>query len=125
MESKKSMKLFEQNISALEEQVIYILLLRSGKHTYLPELLDVVGQDKMMQLLQLFAGMKFQFPKTTELAKYAKEVTIFFRIRNSPKNQQHAVIRDIAEEYFIEECMIRVIYKKISQLVEQDLQIKL
>lgn len=118
------MKLLESP-TRLEAHIIYILLLRSGKHTFLPELLDVVGPEKMMELLQLFAGMQFKFPTTEEIERHAKEVTIFFRVHSASPQQRAAVIKDLADTYFVDEDTINLAYRKIASLIEQDLQLRL
>ena len=118
------MKLLESP-DQLETHIIYILLLRSGKYTFLPELLDVVGREKMVELLQLFAGMQFKFPATSEIEKYAKEVTIFFRVHRAMPKQRASVVKDLADEYFVDEDTINLAYRKIAHLIKQDLQLKL
>lgn len=118
------MKLLESP-NQLEAHIIYILLLRSGKYTFLPELLDVVGQEKMMELLQLFSGMQFKFPETSEIERYAKEVTIFFRVHRATAKRRSIVIKDLADQYFVDEDTIRLAHHKISRLLEHDLQLKL
>jgi hypothetical protein len=91
----------------------------------LPELLDVVGKDKMLELLQLFAGIQFTFPSTSEIERYAKEVTIFFRVYRATEKKRTSVVRDLADYYMVDEDTIELAYKKISRLIEHDLQLKL
>jgi len=109
--------------TALKEQIIYIMLLRSGKHSFLPELLDVVGKDKMMELLQLFSGLQISFPTMSELNLHAKEVNIFFRMHRATKAQQSRVVKDLTEEYYIDEDTVHYIYKKLKYLLEDELLI--
>lgn len=124
MKSKESMNLSESTKN-IAPSLIYILLLKSGKYSFLPELLDVVGEDKMMELLELFSGMQIKFPTIEEIRKHAKEVTVFFRLQKARPAHRATVVKQLAEEYFVEEDMINIIYKKMVKLVQQDLQVKL
>jgi len=124
MRSNELTKLSEPTTN-LASSIVYIMLLRSGKYSFLPELLDVVGKDQMMDLLQMFAGMKMQFPTMEELQRYAKEVSIFFRLEKVKPQHRPSVVKDLSDEYFLEEDMINIIYKKIGKLVVNDLQIKM
>lgn len=109
----------------LSQHIVYVLLLKSAKNSFLPELLDVVGEDKMMEMLQLFAGMKFQFPTIKDLERHAKDVNIFFRLHRTPAKRRPAVMKDLAHEYFVEEDDIQYLFKKMQKLVLQELHIKL
>lgn len=122
-QSEIKKNILEGKRNNLAASLIYILLLKSGKYSFLPELLDVVGEDKMMELLELFAGVKFQFPSMDELKKHAKEVTVFFRVHKARPAHRGKVVKELAEEYFITDDMINIIYKKMAKLVQQDLQL--
>jgi hypothetical protein len=112
------MKLLDTHDS-LQEQMFYFLMLRAGQYSLLPELLEVVGKERMLELLKLFAGNTLQFPSLNELSRYAKEVNIFFRIHKVRHNEHHraAVVRDLADEYMVEENMINRIYQKVARIV--------
>lgn len=107
----------------LAMQVVYILLLLTDKYNFLPELLDVVGREKMMELLQLFAGITIKFPTIQEIERYSKEVTIFFRVHRSTKEQRASVVKDLADYYLVTEDAINLVYNKVKHLVEEDLYI--
>lgn len=108
---------------ALKQQIIYIMLLKSGKYSFLPELLDIVGRDKMMELLQLFAGIEFKFPTMSEIEMHAKEVNVFFRIHKANKGQRSRVVKELVDEYYVDDDMINYIYKKMKRILQDELLI--
>jgi hypothetical protein len=114
-----------ERLTQLEAHIVSIMLLRSGKYSFLPELLDVVGREQMLSLLQMFAGLQIQFPSTSELERYAKEVSIFFRVHRAKPAQRSAIVKDLADVYLVDEDTVNAIYQKIRKLVEQDLQLRL
>ena len=117
------MKRSEKYDVVLKEEIVDTMLLKSGKYSFLPELLDVVGSDKMMELLQLFAGLEFKFPPMAELQMYAKEVNVFFRINKANKGQRSRVVKDLVDEYYVDEDMINYIYKKMKRVLQDELLI--
>lgn len=114
-----------QHKEQLEAHIVYIMLLRSGRYTYLPELFDAVGKEKMLEVLQLFAGMQIKFPTMDEIKRYAKEVTIFFRINKVSEKQRASVVKDLADEYIVDEDTINLIYQQMSHLLKDELLLRL
>jgi hypothetical protein len=109
----------------LQKRLVYYLMLRSGQYTLLPELLDVVGEEKMAELLKLFAGNTIQFPSVDELSKYAKEVNIYFRLQTIHNEHRRSnAVKELAGEYMIDESTVRRIYHKLAGIVSESLGVK-
>jgi hypothetical protein len=109
----------------LHKRLVYYMMLRSGQYTLLPELLDVVGEEKMSELLKLFAGNTLQFPTLDELNRYAKEVNIYFRLQRITNEHRRAnAVKELAGEYMVDESTVRRIYHKVARIVSDSLGVK-
>ena len=111
------------DVNGYAADVFYVLLLYSGQYEFLPELFDVLGRERTMQILEVFAGTTIKFPSIRRLKRLAAEVRIYLRVKNSSKNPRHraVVIHDLADEYQMTEESIRTIYERTSKLIEGDL----
>jgi hypothetical protein len=109
------------DISGHDADVFYVLLMYSGQYDFLPELYEVLGSEKMAQVLDIFAGTTISFPREKELERIAAEVSIYLRIRQAYKSKRPEVIEDLADTYCTTEDNIRVIYDKTSAVLEDKL----
>jgi len=117
------MKLF--NSEGYNTDVFYILLLYSGKYSFLPDLHEVVGREKMSDLLSIFAGTTIKFPSEDDLRKTAFQVQTYVRIKSSPTSQKTSVIRDIADENMITVDTVENTFIRASRIIEDDLGVKI
>lgn len=101
--------------------IFYVLLMYSGQYDFLPELYEVLGKEKMIQVLDIFAGTTIKFPQDKELERIAAEVSIYMRVRRAPKGARPEVIKDLADVYQTTEDTIRVIYDKTVTIIEDKL----
>ena len=101
--------------------VFYVLLMYSGQYDFLPELYEVLGQDQTIQLLDIFAGVTIKFPAEKVLERLAAEVTIYLRIKQASSRKRPEVIKDLADQYLLDEDIIRTIYDKTSAIIEDKL----
>lgn len=87
----------------------------------------MVGKKTMLELLKLFAGNTLQFPSMNELNRYAKEVNIFFRLHRLKDNEHRRAlaVRDLADEYMIDETVINKVYLKVAKIVSDSTGAKL
>ena len=101
--------------------LLYVLLLYSGKYDFLPDLYDTIGEEMTLKLLDVFAGSKIRFPSSEELKRLISEVRIYMRLKAAQKKHQPAIVRDIADELIITEATVRNIYSRVAKIVEKDL----
>lgn len=101
--------------------VFYVLLLYSGQYDFLPELYDVLGREKTVQLLDIFAGATVKFPPEKELERLAAEVRIYLRLKQASEKQRIAVIKDLADEYGLVEEVVKQVYDKTAAVIEDKL----
>jgi len=99
--------------------IFYVLLLYSGEYNFLPELYEILGQEKTVQLLDIFAGTEIRFPPSKELHRLAAEVQLYLRIKNAKSPKMRAlVIHDLADQNQVTEDAIRGIYEKTKKVIE-------
>jgi len=117
------MKLVDLN--GYQTDLFYIILLYSGKYSYLPDLYDSVGKDTAIKLLDTFAGSTIEFPSITDIKKYTTEVEVYFRIQKVSKRRRPSLIKDLSLEFQTTEDTIRNIYERAAKIIEGDLGIEL
>lgn len=100
-------------------EAFYVLLVRSGNYTFLPELYDIFGREATIDFLEIFAGCKLAVPKVEKLEKLAKEAVIYIRIEQSPRRRRFAVVKSLAEEYNTTEDRINKIYLKAKDKFDE------
>ena len=103
----------------------YILLMYSGSHTYLPELYDILGHEKMIKVLDVFAGTTIKFPSEKELQRLAAEIRIYFRLKRANKKLRCMLMKEIADELGVTEDEIRAVFNKTSRVLEQQLGLEI
>jgi hypothetical protein len=101
--------------------VFYILLMYSGQYDFLPELYEVLGKEKMVQLLDIFAGVTVKFPSEKVLERLAAEVSIYLRIKQASEKMRPEVIKDLATHHMLAEDVVRDIYTKTASVIEDQL----
>ena len=97
-------------LSGRQVEVFYVLLVCSGKYSFLPELYDIFGRESTIKFLELFSGCRFYVPKVEKLEKLARKAEVYVRIEQVSAKQKPSVIRSIAEEYDLTEDFVRQIY---------------
>lgn len=119
------MKLTVKSKEQFQSKLLYLLLMRNEKYSFLLELLEEVGDETMGRLLQIFSGSTIQFPSMLELERLAKQITIYYRIRCAPKSQQASIVKLLSDEYLLDEHMVLRHYHSMVQLVEKDLKLRI
>lgn len=111
------------NISSY--RILQIMLLRSEKYSFLPELLDEVGEEAMYKLLNVFAGTKIEFPSVSKLERYAREITIYQRLNEVNSSKKSIIVNCLCEEYDIDNDTVWSIYRKIAKLAKDACGVKI
>lgn len=109
------------DVAGHDADIFYVLLLCSGQYDFLPELYDVLGREKTVQLLDIFAGTTVKFPPEKELERLAAEVRIFIRIKQAGEKQRLNVIKDLADQYGLTEEVVKQVYDKTASMIEDKL----
>ena len=112
------------HLSGRQVEIFYVLLVSSGKYTFLPELYDIFGREATIKFLELFSGCKLAVPKLEKLEKLSRNSVVYVRVEQASKRNKPAVIKDLAEEYEVTEDRIRSIYMKTKKKLEKDLGFK-
>lgn len=110
------MKILDNNNDHVS--LFYVLLLQCGKYSFLPELYDMLGEEKTLQVLEVFAGKTIRFPLMSELTRIARDIAIYCRIAKVPENSSTPVVNDLATEYNMEAMTVRKVYSEMSKTVQ-------
>ncbi len=112
------------DLNGNQADLFYILLLYSGKYNYLPDLYDAVGKEETIKLLDIFAGVKVEFPSVEDLKKFAAEVDVYMRMKKASVKRRPSLVKDLADEYITSEDTIRNTYSRAAKVIEGDLGIE-
>jgi hypothetical protein len=104
----------------VESKILYLLLLRSGKYSFLPDLFDAIGEDNdmMVRLLSMFAGQRITFPTVNLIAAYTRDIRIYYRLTGLTGRGLAAAIEELSAEYSIDEWSIRHKFRKMRGIAE-------
>ena len=106
--------------------LVYVLLLCSGKHSYLPELYDIFGEDKTMEMLEVFAGTTIKFPGLLELKTLARNVVIYLTLRKLPSKwgEKSTAIEELSSTYGMDPAVLMQRYDETKRLIEKELKLR-
>lgn len=113
------------NIHGREAEVFFVLLLTSGKYSFLPELYEIFGKDSTIKFLELFAGMTVEVPSVKRLSSLARDTKVYTRVKNANPSHRATVIKSLAREFSTDEKRIRLIYDRTRTFLEGSLGFKL
>lgn len=102
------------NFSGRDSDVLYILMLLSGKYNFLPELYDVLGYEMTLKVLDIFAGTEIKFPSEKEFARLARDVSVYSRLSSVTPSMKESVVNQISLEYNISVSSVNDIYESVS-----------
>ncbi len=105
-------------------ETFYVLLVSSGRYTFLPELYDIFGREATINFLEIFSGCTLKVPSVQKLEKLARDVTVYTRIERAPGNQKSAIVKALATDYELTEDRIRSLYAKTKVKLEDELGFK-
>jgi len=112
------------NLQGRQVEAFYVLLVASGKYTFLPEIYDIFGRDGTVRFLEIFAGCRIKVPKLERLEKLAQHAAIYIRLEKARKNQKASVVHALALEYDLTESQIRKIHATTKKTLEVELGFK-
>lgn len=115
---KPVLPLFLERSTRREVDALYVLLVHSGRYELLPELYDVFGREHLIRFLEIFGGTTIKVPSEVELAQAARDVTIYCRLNEAPKEGQEEVVASLAKEYNLDEGVVSQIYSRMVRLME-------
>jgi hypothetical protein len=107
----------------VNHKLFYLLLLRAGKYTFLPDLYDTVGAELMYDLCNMFAGTEIKFPTLNELRKHAVDVDIYTRLAAVKENRDRfaSVARELADHYCLDVDAVKDYYASVRKFVKDTL----
>ena len=89
--------------SILHQADLFVgLLVRNRSLSYLPELYEVFGPEKLVDFLDLFAGTTFEVPSIETLAGITRSLAIYNDLSMKGYNA-----RELARKYDISETAVR------------------
>jgi hypothetical protein len=105
----------------LESKLLYILLLRSGQYNFLPDLFDAIDENTevMTRLLDSFAGTTITFPSTEKIEQYAKEITVYARMKFCKPPDRWSLAEQLAREYTTSGERILQIRDRIGRVLDE------
>ncbi len=96
-----------------KRRLLVMALLNTDQYSYLPELLDIFGEDKLLQFLDVFSGCKVEVPSRDKLNRSMREIEIYNRMESKNK----PTYAKIAQEYKVSEEYIRVVHNKVKSML--------
>lgn len=87
------------------------LLLRDGTLTYLPELYEVFGPEKLVDFLDIFAGATFEVPSTEVLSKIARDISVYHDHQSGTYT-----FPELARKYDLSENEVKWACSKVSEV---------
>ena len=104
---------------ALHSKIVYMLLYRKNKYSFLPELFDALNDDEKLisELFVRFSGCSITFPTVDELEEIARDIRIYAKSR-SVKIKDEAY-SDLATEYGMPQETVRTIYISMKKLLDE------
>ena len=113
------MKLLDANGDNV--RLVYLLLLADKKNTFLPDLYDLLGEDRTLEMMEVFAGQTIEFPSVARIEELTRDVEIFVRIQSAPKKKRSSVIRDLADTKDLRISQVRRLHSRMSNFFENKL----
>ena len=89
----------------------FSLLIGTANETLLPDILEVIGHEKLVLFLDLFAGMTVTIPSRDTLVQLARDADIYARYRSDN-------VHTLANEHDLDDDQVREIYRRSKQIVE-------
>jgi hypothetical protein len=80
------------------EELLQLALVDSAFDTMLPELLRVIGRDKIIEFLALFEGCRIDVPDLSRLTDAARNASVFRRLESGELPCDVAVELDLTED---------------------------
>jgi hypothetical protein len=109
------------DISMLESKLLYLLLLRSGQYTFLPDLYDAIGEDNdmMIRLLSMFAGQNIDFPDEDKIGRYIRDIKMYFRLHVLSGRARVIAIEELAAYYDLDQKELQKKYHRMRKIIEE------
>lgn len=98
-----------------KKRLLIMALLNTDQYSFLPELLDIFGEDKLVKFLDVFSGCSIEIPSREKLNRSIREIEIYNRLENSKNKPTHA---KLASEYGVSEEYIRVVHNKVNSMLQ-------
>lgn len=118
---KDSLPVSNFNIDFVQSKLLYLLLLRSGQYTFLPDLFDAINEDNnmMIRLLSLFAGQKISFPTPDRIAKHVRDIKIFCRLCNLRGRNFTSVASELSSEFGLSDSEVHRRYNIMNGIANE------
>lgn len=85
------------------------ILLHRWKNTLLPELLEILGEEKFLKTIAIMGGLKFSFPTIADLNKAKQELEIISLAESGLS------FSEIAERLKLSETWVKKVYYKSTK----------
>lgn len=95
--------------------VLHLLLLQSGKYSFVPELHNIVGDDLMIKILEIFGGVTMKFPSDDEISMIARDIDVYRRLEKVPDGKKASPIADLASTYDTCDENVIAIYNRVHK----------
>jgi hypothetical protein len=117
----KESLLASPDLGFVQSKLLYLLLLRSGKYTFLPDLFDAIGEDNdmMIRLLSMFAGQRITFPTPDQIAIHTRDITIFHRLYNLAGRTLATAAEELSADYGMEGDEVKRRYRIMREIANE------
>ena len=81
---------------------------------------DVFGRDLTIKFLEVFAGSIIKVPSVKKLEDIGRNTTIYMKLARRKGQNRKMLIKQLSEEYDMEEATIAHIYEDVRKILEDD-----
>lgn len=107
--------------SGIEVRILYMLLMRSDRYSYLPDLFEHLGEDveKMTNLLVEFAGRTISFPYIAELEKFSVDIEIYSRLKGKIGAAIALEVSKLAKRLDMAESLVESKFRNMKKIIKE------
>lgn len=92
------------------EDRLFLALVKNDAFSTMPELLKILGQEKFLELVEVFGGLALQIPNLSDLRQSLRDLAIYERNVN-----EGVAVALLAEEYEMTPRSIRRIVANVDK----------
>lgn len=110
-------KVLQEIRTTLHIDPVDTAMLLQSRHTLLPEIFEVFGQDQAFKFMEVFGGKTIKVPSIEDMEKSLEALVIWAHVREA--SNKSAEIRKLALRFGKKVSEVRSLYKKVQALSDE------
>lgn len=95
------------DISAKTRRILYVLLCERYSYTLIPELHEILGEDKLFEFIKLFSGTTLEIPDINEVRNLLVDVVIYKQMEQATEGTIDSVEANLRDRYKLSKDSLR------------------